>query len=616
MSNIVSLTVTFPAPSPVRVVEVREGTTWGTVTGKPLTFPPAEHTHAAPGWEDVTGKPIAFPPAEHAHAAPGWEDVTGKPLAFPPEEHTHAAPGWDEVTGKPLAFPPEEHTHTAPGWEDVTGKPLAFPPAEHTHAAPGWDDVTGKPLTFPPTEHTHAAPGWDDVTDKPLAFPPATHTHTELKTYGFTAANDGRYKCIGSGSGFTVSDPPSGTYNDTYEVLVAGSYAITVGGVAYVASSLPIVRRYNGSWETVPAPVLGDWIYKSSYSSFYAVKGGRYACDYGCTVSDPMSSNSTGDMYEVMVVGSGSSGVYIGSMYYYPSSIPVVRRYTGSYWETVSAPSSGWIYKSSYSSFYATKGGQYACDYGCTVNDPMSSNTTGDMYEVMVVGSGSSGVYIGGMYYYPSSIPVVRRYTGSYWETVSAPGSGWVYKSASFTAAKNGRYECYGNTLSVSDPPSGSTGDVYEVMVVGSASSAVVGGTTRYPSSLPVVRRYTGNYNNGTYWETVPSPVPATAFYDANSQSSTFYPSQSNGMNQKFYPSSSGSFTLGSPMGTFNEGDTMTLLIYANYGACSLSFMSIYIPSTFGNISTPVSLTSGKRYLLTLRYLNYSWQLTDIKGGY
>ena len=48
-----------------------EPATWATLSGKPGTFPPEEHSHA---WGDVTGKPSTFPPADHGHAV---ADVEG-----------------------------------------------------------------------------------------------------------------------------------------------------------------------------------------------------------------------------------------------------------------------------------------------------------------------------------------------------------------------------------------------------------------------------------------------------------------------------------------------------------------------------------------------------------
>lgn len=58
--------------------------TWATLSGKPVTFPPAAHTHS---YASLTDIPVTFAPAPHTHA---WADITGKPTTFAPAAHTHA----------------------------------------------------------------------------------------------------------------------------------------------------------------------------------------------------------------------------------------------------------------------------------------------------------------------------------------------------------------------------------------------------------------------------------------------------------------------------------------------------------------------------------------------
>jgi len=118
-----------------------------------------EHGHT---WGSITGKPTTFPPSTHGHT---WNSVTGKPTTFPPSTHSHP---WNSVTGKPTTFPPSTHSHT---WNSVTGKPARFPPADHRQE---WDTITGKPETFPPATHRHT---WASITNRPATFPPASHNH-------------------------------------------------------------------------------------------------------------------------------------------------------------------------------------------------------------------------------------------------------------------------------------------------------------------------------------------------------------------------------------------------------------------------------------------------------
>lgn len=76
---------------------------WGTVEGRPTTFPPAAHTHV---WSDVASKPTTFPPSSHNH---DWDDITGKPSTFAPSTHSHS---WSSITSKPSTFPPSSHSHS------------------------------------------------------------------------------------------------------------------------------------------------------------------------------------------------------------------------------------------------------------------------------------------------------------------------------------------------------------------------------------------------------------------------------------------------------------------------------------------------------------------------
>ena len=125
--------------------------TWNDLKEKPSEFTPSEHTHSYADLEDKPTIPIVpnvlpnpFPIVINGQEYNGsqrvdvnidddiaWNDVTGKPSTYPPANHSHA---WGEVTGKPSAFPPESHTHAA---EDIGAKPADY--------VPTWEEVTGKP---------------------------------------------------------------------------------------------------------------------------------------------------------------------------------------------------------------------------------------------------------------------------------------------------------------------------------------------------------------------------------------------------------------------------------------------------------------------------------------
>lgn len=76
----------------------QEEVTWGTLKGKPETFPPSTHTHP---WASITDKPDTYPPSAHKHP---WTDLTEVPETFPPAPHRHSA---SEIDG--LASPLENH---------------------------------------------------------------------------------------------------------------------------------------------------------------------------------------------------------------------------------------------------------------------------------------------------------------------------------------------------------------------------------------------------------------------------------------------------------------------------------------------------------------------------
>lgn len=160
---------------------------WDEITGLPVSFPPAAHTHP---WDSVTGKPTSFPSswdevANKPTSFPSsWAEVSGKPSTFTPATHSHA---WSTITSKPTTFPPATHTHSYPDLDNI---PTSFPPAAHSHAftditgrpttyPSAWATTTGKPSTFPPETHTHS---WGDVTGKPATYPPATHNHSAADT--------------------------------------------------------------------------------------------------------------------------------------------------------------------------------------------------------------------------------------------------------------------------------------------------------------------------------------------------------------------------------------------------------------------------------------------------
>jgi len=203
------------------------------------------------------------------------------------------------------------------------------------------------------------------------------------------------------------------------------------------------------------------------------------------------------------------------------------------------------------------------------------------------------------------------------WETLPIIIGAYLYKTSYFTAEVGKDYLVVGSGVSVSDP-AGVAGNSYTVLVAGSGSSAIVGGTTCYESSLPVVRRHTGNYVNGSYWVTVPFNVPA-GYYSNGGKASTFYPDLANGLNQTVSPISSGSWYLGAPVSGASDGKVMRILFSNTSGGSStLGFMSLYTPDSggAGYISTPITVANNKKYWFEFTYFSSTWMLTNHRGPF
>ena len=109
------------ARSGVTPEEATTSLPWGSVTGKPSTFPPTGHTHP---WNQLTSVPSTFPPSGHNHP---WSGVTGKPSTFTPSSHSHP---WSQVSGKPSTFTPNNFriSGSTPQWLDgSTWRPFDSP---------------------------------------------------------------------------------------------------------------------------------------------------------------------------------------------------------------------------------------------------------------------------------------------------------------------------------------------------------------------------------------------------------------------------------------------------------------------------------------------------------
>jgi hypothetical protein len=196
-------------------VDTCDSLPWGSVTGKPSTFPPdstamlksvydtnadnivdhAALSDAVP-WTGVTGKPATFPPSAHAPShnlggsdaiAPDWTQVQNKPATFAPNAHatSHLDNGADPIavvtttrtgltpklSGTVNTFLNGTGTYTTPaGAGDMTkavydtNNDSIVDHAALADAAP-WTGITGKPSTFAPSAHasSHVTGGSDII---------------------------------------------------------------------------------------------------------------------------------------------------------------------------------------------------------------------------------------------------------------------------------------------------------------------------------------------------------------------------------------------------------------------------------------------------------------------
>lgn len=203
---------------------------WDTILEKPDKFPPADHKHPASDIEGLVGdiskaeaeemdEEILRLAKEHADALTvDWDSLSGKPLSFIPAAHTHAISG---VDGLDVALGNKSnvgHTHPASDISDLPapGTSKEYVDTElakkanisHTHQA---SDISGLPAapdvskSYVDTElakksnttHTHT---FDSIADRPLSYPPGTHQHSA------SDVNSGVFSVDRLGTGSTGSD--------------------------------------------------------------------------------------------------------------------------------------------------------------------------------------------------------------------------------------------------------------------------------------------------------------------------------------------------------------------------------------------------------------------------
>ena len=191
---------------------------WDTILNKPDKFPPEDHKHPASDIEGLVGdiskaeaeemdEEILRLAKEHADALTvDWDSLSGKPLSFIPAAHTHTISG---VDGLDIALSNKTdvgHGHSA---SEISGLPdpgtsKTYVDEElakkanisHTHQA---SDISGLPTPDvnkayvdseldkkANTSHQHT---FDSITQKPTSYPPSTHTHPASDITGLPTAS-------------------------------------------------------------------------------------------------------------------------------------------------------------------------------------------------------------------------------------------------------------------------------------------------------------------------------------------------------------------------------------------------------------------------------------------
>jgi hypothetical protein len=273
---------------------------WTSIANKPATFTPSAHTHPQ---SDVTN--LVSDLAARALAADVTTSLAGKSNVG----HTHPT---SDVTGLDTALANKRTILSGSG----------IPSAGTGSDGDLYIDTTGNKLYGP-----KASGAWGSGTFTQGSA--GTGSTVSVQSANFTAAVGLRYVTTAT---LTITDPTGSSAGQTYEVIV-GAGTCTIGGSAYVASRLEIVRYYNGSaWITSP----------STHSDNLTLNGtGNTAPNQTAATG---SSIMTRDLFDRRLIDSAScvnsliiSTATYSANVYTGVNVPGTDGYTGSYFSTTTA---------------------------------------------------------------------------------------------------------------------------------------------------------------------------------------------------------------------------------------------------------------------------------------
>jgi len=192
-------------------------------------------------------------------AAVNWGSVTGKPLVFPPETHSHSV-GWNDVANKPTTFTPSTHTHTKSQITDLPATLVESVSAGTGLSKSGTAQAPTLSVNYGGNGSANSAARSDHNHNGTYSTVGHGHTGTYSEVGHKHSLKENRIEVVPGrtkpNSSFTEVEIPNGWTNENTRVLSAEIYTTIAWG---------------GNTETK----FAGWskLYESNLYSFYVVKG-------------------------------------------------------------------------------------------------------------------------------------------------------------------------------------------------------------------------------------------------------------------------------------------------------------------------------------------------------